>query len=210
MVDLNIFGAAPVKLWTRFNKLEKLTIIFYPYEEIADNELLRDGHRSEIDPEFVKPQRGTWHGKRAEWVVDLATKSIESSKTEAISGWKAPTVEALVRKTGTDIDDDIEEEFTDEEMTVEYDDSDDERDALERGDAEANWRRQAAARMTHAPVPREQIKTWKRKYLPSRKVSFTEVMLRGKKLSSYVTDSETEQGNFPDLYEDDEYDEYRY
>jgi hypothetical protein len=30
--------------------------------------------------EFVKPQTGTWHGKHADWVASLATKSLEAAK----------------------------------------------------------------------------------------------------------------------------------
>jgi hypothetical protein len=41
---------------------------------------------------------------------------------------------------------------------VEYDCSDDERD---RDELEANWRQQAAARMTRAAVPQDKIKRWK-------------------------------------------------
>ncbi|KAE9364604.1 hypothetical protein N431DRAFT_421711 [Stipitochalara longipes BDJ] len=170
MVDLNIFGAAPINLWANFPKLEKLSIIFYPFEEttVVVGEQLRN-----FTPEFVKPQRGSWHGKRAEWIVNLASKSIEKAKAEAVPDWKVPKLEALVRRTGTEIDFEIEDEFTDDEITVEYDNSDDER---ERNEVEENWRGQAAARMTHAQVPRDKIEAWKRKYLSP----------------SYVPDSETE------------------
>jgi hypothetical protein len=38
LVDLNIFGAVPGAIWTKFPKLETLSIVFYPYKEIQDAE----------------------------------------------------------------------------------------------------------------------------------------------------------------------------
>lgn len=37
-MDLNIFGAVPGAIWTKFPKLETLSIVFYPYKEIQDAE----------------------------------------------------------------------------------------------------------------------------------------------------------------------------
>jgi hypothetical protein len=61
IVDFNIFGAAPSRLWAEFNKLMKLTIIIYPYKMISDPEKMRYHNV----PSFITPQRGSYYGKRA-------------------------------------------------------------------------------------------------------------------------------------------------
>jgi hypothetical protein len=127
----------------------------------------------------------------------LATKTLENAKRVEAPDWRIPKIEVVVRKTGTYIDDEVEEEYKDDETTVGCDSDEDER---EREEQESSWCQQAAARMIHS-VSREQIKLWKRKYLPSRKVSLGDWFYEKRQLGSYYTDSETEQGSFPKPYE---------
>jgi hypothetical protein len=201
IVDFNIFAAAPVKIWAEFPKLERLWIAFYPFNVIKDRELENEEGIVPRNPKFVKPQRGSWAGKRADWIINATTKAFETAKQE-LPHWRVPKIEAVVRKTGEDIDYEIEalEEYQDDEITEEYDFSEDER---ERDEAESNWRQQAAARMTHS-VSRERIKHLKRKYRPSQRYSLVTAWSIGKKLNQYITDSEQEEGVSTVEYSEDE------
>jgi hypothetical protein len=80
-VDLMVFDAAPAQIWIEFSKLETWTIDLYPFGVMKDiDHLENEDVFMPQNPEFVKPQRGTWHGKRADWVAGLATKSLEAAK----------------------------------------------------------------------------------------------------------------------------------
>lgn len=196
IVDFNIFGDAPAQIWAEFPRLEKLTVAFYPFEEIRTVDF--PTNQAGLLPsnlEFVKPQRGTRHGKRAGWVLSLVKSSLEAAKTDDLADWKIPLVEVVVRMTGESCDGDVHEEYTDRETT---DGNDyDEEEQQEKDEIESNWRNQAVARMRHTVQP-EQLRRWKRKYLPSKKVYRIDAMMQRRTTGKYHTDSETEQGNFSD------------
>lgn len=179
IVDLNIFGAVPAKVWTEFPKLEKLTIAFYAFNTISDTEP-RAYERNLV---FTKAQRGSKYGKRAQWVVTSAKSALEAAKTDGKFEWKLPVIEALVRRVSNDeVDDFVEEEWTDREVS-------DEDEADE--DADATWYEQAAARMTHN-VPKDEFKRLKHRHHPSRQVGCYTSAFSDKGWGDWITDSETE------------------
>jgi hypothetical protein len=113
---------------------------------IEDIELEDEQRILSHDPEFLKPQCGSWLRKRTDWIFDAATKTLETAKIEELPHWTIPKIEAVVRKTGKSIDFEIEEEYKDEIM-LGYNCSGDEREMEE---VESNWPKQAATRMTHS------------------------------------------------------------
>ena len=114
IVDLNIFGAAPLRLWAEFPKLEVLTIAFYPSSTIKDKELrYRDPDNGPV--RFITPLRGTIFGKRAGYIRKIALETLETLKNSEIPKWKIPTVEVVVRTTGEKrLDAKIEEQWSDD------------------------------------------------------------------------------------------------
>ncbi|KAH6703180.1 hypothetical protein BKA61DRAFT_619063 [Leptodontidium sp. MPI-SDFR-AT-0119] len=107
-VDFQIFAAVRASIWAEFSKLVKLTIAIYPYGVINDREAIPDR-----DLGFVKPQIGSKYGKRADWVMTAASTALEALKDDHPQ-WKVPELEVLVRQTGDEIDDDVEEQWTDD------------------------------------------------------------------------------------------------
>jgi hypothetical protein len=189
LVDLNIFGAVPVAIWTAFPGLEKLSIVFYPYMEISDLE--PNGY---IDCKFTfsRPGKGKYE-KRALWLAEKAASALKVVKN-ATPNWKLPTIEAVLRsdvKGDGDYYDSNSEESDDERSEAGSNGDNDE--IVEEDDS--TWYQQAAARMTHE-VSREDIKLLKQRHHPSRKVgpghngSYPD-----KKCGEWLTDSETEGAN---------------
>jgi hypothetical protein len=100
-VALMLFGAAPAHIWTEFSKPQTLTIALYPFEVMKDiDHLENEDVFMPQNPESVRPQRGTWHGKRADWVASLATKSLEAAIRGDPPNWTIPRIEVVVRKIG--------------------------------------------------------------------------------------------------------------
>ena len=152
LVDLNIFGAVPVAIWSKFPKLETLSIVFYPHKEIQDAEPNGYFNRRLA---LTRPQNGR-HEKRASWVVRMAKSALEAVKKNTTPDWKLPTIEAVLRSdvirygdhygSDSEEDDELSEDGStgDDDEIVEVDDS--------------TWYQQAAARMTHE-VPKEELST---------------------------------------------------
>ncbi|PVH76541.1 hypothetical protein DL98DRAFT_291302 [Cadophora sp. DSE1049] len=112
-VDFHIFAGVPASIWAEFPKLVKLTIGIYPYEVINDREAIPDR-----DLGFVKPQKGSKYGKRADWVLTAASAALGAVGDDR-RHWKAPELEVLVRQTGDEIDDDVEEQWTEDQEEYE-------------------------------------------------------------------------------------------
>jgi hypothetical protein len=116
IVDFNIFGAAPPRIWAEFNKLDKLTIAIYPHKTISNPE--RPPYTDE--PSFIRPHRCYTHGKRVVWLHQAALDLLQSVKDHDVPQWKIPDVEVVVRRTGrADADDDVQEEWVDEDISDE-------------------------------------------------------------------------------------------
>jgi hypothetical protein len=82
-VDLHIFGTFPSKIRTAFFNLEVLTIPFYPYPEIKG---IHGGYIPSESTQFIKPQRGSKFGKRANWIRNYVYKSLQISKITCRTG----------------------------------------------------------------------------------------------------------------------------
>ncbi|MAD84556.1 MAG: hypothetical protein CL912_16480 [Deltaproteobacteria bacterium] len=189
-VDFHIFAGVPTSVWVEFPKLVKLTIGIYPYEAINDREAIPDR-----DLGFVKPQRGSKYGKRADWVLSAASTALRAAGDER-RHWKMPELEVLVRLTGDEIDDTVEEHWTEDleeyEQAValymgvedsteqEQENTEDNLDDTgsdhanedgtdEEADADSAWFEQADARMKQTISPAE-IKLLKQEHHPSRKI----------------------------------------
>ncbi|KAG4443111.1 hypothetical protein IFR05_001437 [Cadophora sp. M221] len=193
-VDFHIFAAVPASVWAEFSKLAKLTIAIYPYDVINDREAIPDR-----DLGFVKPQIGSKYGKRADWVMAAASAALKAVKDDRLH-FKVPELEVLVRQTGDDIDDDVEEQWTDdlaeyEEATIgmadetypsdqeqEHQEEDPNNAGVQQQDTEASededeeddsaWYRQAETRMNKT-ISDAEIKQLKHEHHPSRKHPFS-------------------------------------
>jgi hypothetical protein len=198
MVDLHVFGAVPASIWADFEKLATLKIMFYPFPVIMDVEEPFGLSR------FVKPQRGTKHGKRADWIYKSALASLVAAKRDEKSEWRLPEIEVAVWTTGDeDSEHYVEEEWTEEE--VEDDEVEDD------SDYDSTWYQQAATRMTHT-VPSETIRVLKRDHHPSQTIDFgfnldleSPESSNGSTFGTYVTDSEAEVGERDTLWTHDEW-----
>jgi hypothetical protein len=180
MIDFHIFGAVPASIWADFEKLATLKIMFYPFPIITDPE------ESFNLPRFVKPQRGTKHGKRADWIYKSALESLVAAKRDEMPGWRLPEIEVAIWTTGDEASVHyVKEEWTEEEV----EDDEDENDS----DDDSTWYQQATTRMIHT-VPNETIRALKREYHPSRKrgLNLDFVLGNGNTFGTYVTDSEAE------------------
>jgi hypothetical protein len=111
IVDLNVFGGAPADIWTEFHKLETLTIVFYPYASIRDEDRpqydeFNDEHLyiGELDPLrfliFEKPHPNNRFGKRAALIHERAASSLSKVASQSLDGWKMPKLAVKVRRTG--------------------------------------------------------------------------------------------------------------
>jgi hypothetical protein len=206
-VDLNVFGALPPRVWAEFPKLEVLTIALYPFPTIEDDELQRVERHPRV--ELMKPRRRSKFGKRAEWIFKSATESLQSVKKD-LPQWKLPKIEVVVRGTGEEADDEIEEAWDYDEDEAEKENSggdqgEDQGDGNSEGenenedlepqaqDTDFTYYEQLKARMSHE-VSRDQIKLLKSKHLPSRTVSFVDAARTKKPAGTYYADSEFESG----------------
>lgn len=187
-LDFHVFAGVPASVWVEFPKLVRLTIGIYPYEAINDREAIPDR-----DLGFVKPQKGSKYGKRADWVLSAASTALRVAGDER-RNWRMPELEVLVRLTGDQIDDTVEEHWTEDleeyeqavalymedstEQEQEHteDNSDDtssdhanEEVTDEEEDTDSAWFEQADARMKQTVSPAE-IKLLKQEHHPSRKI----------------------------------------
>lgn len=208
-VDLNIYNALPVRLWTPFPKLEVFTIAFYPFTMINESE-------PQVDPEsfqFKKPYERSRFGKRADWISKHVTESFEGVVRD-LPKWKVPKIDVMVRSTGSEEDleiytaSDYEYDLSCEEQDKSDDENEDrmerEEERMENGEGdggedetkpevdESIYYEQLEARMTHG-VPREEIKRLKRKHHPSKTVGLAD-WESGRPVGTYFTDSENESG----------------
>jgi hypothetical protein len=180
--------------------LETLTIIFYAFSDIKDGASLK---KFCLPPVLIKLQRGTKHGRRADWLHHSALKSLAAARENQMLEWRVPKIEVLVwgivdehRENCDDFENYIMEEWTEEE--VEDEDKDDSND-------DSTWYQQAARRMTHT-VPKSLIGRLKRRHHPSRKRGLKSDFLLGEQnpdsperknrnmFGTYITDSEAEAG----------------
>jgi hypothetical protein len=163
IVDFNIFAGAPSRLWAEFHKLEKLTIAIYPYERISNPEATPDA----VSPAFIKPHRGSYHGKRADWLHQAALDSLQAAKDHDVPQWKIPEIEVVVRRTGNDeIYDTVMEEWADEDMSEMEGD-------IEKFKDDSVWYEQATKVLAQTVSPAE-VKRLKSKFLPSRQVRISD------------------------------------
>jgi hypothetical protein len=200
MVDFHIFRAVPASIWADFERLATLKIMFYPFPVTTDPE------EPFNLPRFVKPQRGTKYGKRADWIYKSALESLVAAKRDEIPEWRLPEIEVAVWTTG---DEDSEHYVKEEWAEEEVEDDEDEDDS----DDDSTWYQEAATRMTHI-VPKETIRMLKCKHHPSRKRGLNfgfnldlESLATGNGSTSgtYVTDSEAEVGERDALWTHDEW-----
>ena len=164
IVDINIFGAVPARVRSEFPNLETLSIAFYAYKTIQDEEPggyndLGDFNSTDSGLPFTK------FVKRANWIVASATEAMEAVK-KTIPHWRIPTIEALLRKVNGDKEDlyegmlDFEDEraknraYEDEEQDPEDDDE------------------HATAKMTYS-ILKQQIRQLKHRHHPSRRIGFS-------------------------------------
>jgi hypothetical protein len=172
IVEFNIFGAVPTKLWFEFPKLQVLTIAFYPRDEILDAEL--EENIFPPDMRFVKTNLQQWpkFQKRAAWVHRVATDSLSAAKKEDALEGKIPRIEVVLQRTGDDeIDWDINGKLGPDYVASGGEDPEPARShATESSDNNRDddslWYKQAAARVTQT-VSMADIKLWKQKYHPS-------------------------------------------
>jgi hypothetical protein len=172
IVEFNIFGAVPAKLWFEFPKLQVLTIAFYPRDEILDNEPEEDIFPPNM--RFVKTNLQPWpkFQKRAAWIHKIATGSLLAAKNEEALEGKIPRIEVVLRRTG---DEEIDWEIN-AELGPDYVAEDPELDrnnATESSDNNRDdnslWYKEAAARVTQT-VSMTDIKLWKQKYHPGERI----------------------------------------
>lgn len=156
LVDINVFGSMTPQVWTNFRSLRVLTIVFYPYKIISDNDCKDDDYP--LWPEFVKAQKGTTYGRRASRILEYAGQVMKDAKEHAPQ-WNVPNLEALVRVTGNDnFDMRVQREVDPEYDFGSSDDSDEE-----------PFYESLAQRMKHE-IPVEIIKQFKTRFhLPIRK-----------------------------------------
>jgi hypothetical protein len=83
-----------------FPKLEELTIVLYPSDDIEPD--------SHIDS--VKAKEGSLHGKRCEWGTASAIKLLQVCKSAEVLNWKMAQVNTLIRLFSTYEDDEIDPE----------------------------------------------------------------------------------------------------
>jgi hypothetical protein len=172
IVEFNIFGAVPAKLWFEFPKLQVLKITFYPRDEILDVE--RDENAWLGGYRFVKTNLQRWpkFQKRATWIHRVATDILSAAKKEVALEGEIPRIEVVLQRTGDDeIDWDINGELgpdcvasggEDPELARSYAAE----SSRNSGDDDSLWYKQAAARVTQT-VSMSDIKFWKQKYYPS-------------------------------------------
>jgi hypothetical protein len=153
LVDLNIFGAVPVAIWTKFLKLETLSIVFYPYKEIQDAE--PNGYFDRRFA-FTRPRNGRYE-KRASWIVGTATSALEAVRKNTAPEWKLPTIVAVLRSDVITDGDHYDSDSEEEEEEISEDGSEGDDDEIVEVD-DSIWYQQAAARMTHE-VPKEELNT---------------------------------------------------
>jgi hypothetical protein len=172
IVEFNIFGAVPAKLWFEFPKLQVLTIAFYPRDEILDNEPEEDIFPPNM--RFVKTNLQPWpkFQKRAAWIHKIATGPLLAAKNEEALEGKIPRIEVVLRRTG---DEEIDWEIN-AELGPDYVAEDPELDrnnATESSDNNRDddslWYKEAAARVTQT-VSMTDIKLWKQKYHPGERI----------------------------------------
>jgi hypothetical protein len=199
-VDINIFGDVPLRLWTEFPRLEKLTIALYPFDVFLDRGL----PVHQLDPtstNFLKPKRNSSHGRRATWITEYATAALQTTRKAHAPDWKMPTIDAVVRDTGNpyvdfgikaaEDDDDISDESEDEIFGSDIEETECERERRkEAEDAEKNWFSETQKRMAHTVSP-AQVMELRRKYYSHRDDSL-ETVRRDGDLSSHVSDINVE------------------
>ncbi|KAK0123924.1 hypothetical protein ONS95_008914 [Cadophora gregata] len=215
-VDFHIFAGVPASVWAAFPKLVRLTIGIYPYDVINNREAIPDR-----DLGFVKPQKGSKYGKRADWVLAAASEALRAVGKEH-RHWKMPELEVLVRQTGDEIDDHVEEQWTEdleeykqavaledstEQDTENHDGSnisenqDINQDISDEGEEDDDSARleQADARMKQT-ISQKEVSQLKHEYHPSRKIVTREFRYGpcetwgDRDMESWVSDSETECG----------------
>jgi hypothetical protein len=210
IVEFNVFGAVPAKLWFEFPKLQVLTIAFYPRDEILDEELGENEIPEDI--RFVKTNLQRWpkFQKRAAWIHRVATDSLSTAKKEEALEGKIPGIEVVLQRTG---DEEIDGEINGE-LGADYVASGGEDPELDRSnttgssdnnrDDDSLWYKEAAARVTQT-VSMTDIKLWKQKYHPNRRVGLVGTAERAtsKAKGSCYTDSEHESGNMAGTVTDD-------
>jgi hypothetical protein len=176
-VDINIFGDVPLRLWTEFPRLEKLTIALYPFDVFLDRGL----PIHQLDPtstNFLKPKRNSGHGRRATWITEYAIAALQTTRKARAPDWKMPIIDVVVRDTGNPYVDfrikaadeygDISDESEDEILGSEIEETEFERERRkEAEDAEKNWFSETQKRMAHTVSP-AQIMELRRKYYSHR------------------------------------------
>ncbi|KAF4614367.1 hypothetical protein G7Y89_g15370 [Cudoniella acicularis] len=194
IVDVNIFGALPARIWAEFPKLEILEIIFYPVDTISDQEMPQE-ERPAVDPVFEKPHPSNKWGKRAKVILDDATACFQTLKN-IMPSWKIPEIEVLCRVDPTGDSDygpgEIEDSWEDmgEEELTENDDT--------------VYLNQLKERLTHN-IPVDLIRRLKHRHHPSRRIGIGEINRKrpdGKKYRDWITDSEAEMGGRQTDYSD--------
>lgn len=98
-LELCIFAEAPNILWTKFPKLEVLTICFYASTETFGEERDFNGENSYMRRiQLVRPLPKSLFGKRAAWLRYFATALFQETQKDFAQcrGWRMPRIEALV------------------------------------------------------------------------------------------------------------------
>jgi hypothetical protein len=202
IVEFNIFGAVPAKLWFEFPKLQVLTIAFYPRDRILDVEPSQGKLSANIRLVKTNLQRWPRFQRRAAWIHRVATDSLSAAKKEEALEGKIPGIEVVLQRTG---DEELDKEINGE-LGADYVASGGEGPGLNRSNAtqssdnnrddDSLWYKEAAARVTQT-VSMTDIKLWKQKYHSSRRVGSLQ-RLREKPIQpmgSHYTDSEHDSGN---------------
>ena len=194
LVDINVFGAAPIELWSKF-ELETLTIVFYPtsgLNEMKNEDLLDGTHLCYESKNFREPAGGSKMGKRAHWVRQYATRALGDMRQKHRLQWKLPKIKATCRVDGLSLRYVSEEDFSEDQVqagdiregrcdnsdggehgkSFDHDgDSEYQEEVAIYGSAplesdDSLWYEKAAAVMVHKDPTRETINTLKRKYHP--------------------------------------------
>lgn len=99
-IDLALFLFTPRVLWTKFFKLEALSIGFFPFDLISSDSISRHTRKLSHDHREqryrrVKAGSNTIFGERAEWVRNLAVDILQEISCQHPT-WKVPRVEIEV------------------------------------------------------------------------------------------------------------------
>lgn len=101
VVDLNIFGELPVKLWAEFPELKKLVVVFFPFHHLSNSNGINCIRRVQ-QPVLKIPRKDSILGIRASKIHKAATEAFENLK-QKLPAWETPEIQVKVMASFTTI-----------------------------------------------------------------------------------------------------------